>query len=484
MSDLKTKTIKGMFWSFSEIVSLQGINFLVQIFLARLLMPEDFGLIGMITIFIAVSQSLIDSGFTSAIIREKNITNTDYSTVFYFNLVVSIVIYFTLFFSSPLISNFYNEPRLVSIIRILSVVIIINAFGLIQRTILIREIDFKTQTKITFISSVLSGIVAVIFAFLGLGVWALVIRQILMQLIQSLMLINHNKWIPSLSFDINSFKRLFGFGWKILVSGLINTLYQNIYYPIIGKFFSVTDLGFFTNAKKMNDIPSMATSQAVQKVSYPVLSQIQDNEKSLKNGFSKAIRNTTFINFPLMMGLAAIADPLIKFLIGEKWAPSIPYFQILCFAGMLYPLHALNLNILQVKGRSDLFLKLEIIKKIIGIISIIVVLFFGLGIIGLLWAQVFTSIIGFFINSFYSKRMIDYSTRDQIKDIYPIFFASIIMAGITYSLTFFLDVRNIFLLLIQIPVAILVYITLSYIFQIEEVKTIKSILNVRTRSSV
>ena len=484
MSDLKTKTIKGMFWSFSEIVSLQGINFVVQIFLARLLMPEDFGLIGMITIFIAVSQSLIDSGFTSAIIREKNITNTDYSTVFYFNLVVSVVIYFILFFSSPLISNFYNEPRLVSIIRILSVVIIINAFGLIQRTILTREIDFKTQTKITFISSVLSGIVAIILAFLRLGVWALVIRQILMQLIQSLMLINHNKWIPSLSFDINSFKRLFGFGWKILVSGLINTLYQNIYYPIIGKFFSVTDLGFFTNAKKMNDIPSMATSQAVQKVSYPVLSQIQDNEKSLKNGFRKAIRNTTFINFPLMIGLAAIADPLIKLLIGEKWAPSIPYFQILCFTGMLYPLHALNLNILQVKGRSDLFLKLEIIKKIIGIISIIVVLFFGLGIIGLLWAEVFTNIISFFINSFYSKKMIDYSTRDQIKDIYPIFFASIIMAGITYSLTFFLDVRNIFLLLIQIPVAILIYITLSYIFQIEEVKTIKSILNLMTRSSV
>ncbi len=185
-----------------------------------------------------------------------------------------------------------------------------------------------------------------------------------------------------------------------------------------------------------------------------------------------------------MMGLAAIADPLIKLLIGEKWAPSIPYFQILCFTGILYPLHALNLNILQVKGRSDLFLKIEIFKKIIGIISIIVVLFFGLGIIGLLWAQVFTNIISFFINSFYSKKMIDYSTRDQIKDIYPTFFASIIMAGITYSITFFLDVRNIFLLLIQIPVGILVYITLSYIFQIEEVKTIKSILNLRTRSSV
>ena len=484
MRDLKTKTIKGMFWSFSEIVSLQGINFVVQIFLARLLMPEDFGLIGMITIFIAVSQSLIDSGFTSALIREKNVTNTDYSTVFYFNLVVSVVIYFILFFSSPLISNFYNEPRLVSIIRILSVVIIINAFGLIQRTILIRELDFKTQTKITFVSSVLSGIVAIILAFLGLGVWALVIRQILMQLTQSLMLMIHNKWIPSLEFNVISFKHFFGFGWKLLVSGLIDTLYTNIYYPIIGKFFSATDLGFFTNAKKMNDIPSMATSQAVQKVSYPVLSQIQDNEKSLKNSFRKAIKNTTFINFPLMMGLAAIADPLIKLLIGEKWAPSIPYFQILCFTGILYPLHALNLNILQVKGRSDLFLKIEIFKKIIGIISIIVVLFFGLGIIGLLWAQVFTNIISFFINSFYSKRMIGYSSLDQIKDICPTFFASMIMAGVVYSLLFFLHLNNILLLLIQIPVGILVYILLSHVFQIEEVKTIKSLLDLRPHSNV
>ncbi len=483
MSNLKTKTIKGMFWSFSEIVSLQGINFVVQIFLARLLMPEDFGLIGMITIFIAVSQSLIDSGFTSALIREKNVTNTDYSTVFYFNLVVSVVIYFILFFSSPLISNFFNELQLVSILRILSIVIIINAFGLIQRTILIREINFKTQTKITFISSVISGIVAIICAFLGFGVWSLVIRQILMQLVQSLLLIIHNKWIPTLEFNIESFKHFFGLGWKLLVSGLINTLYTNIYYPIIGKFFSATDLGYFTNAKKMNDVPSMATSQAVQKVSYPVLSQIQDNEVTLKNGFRKAIKNTTFINFPLMMGLAAIAEPLIKSLFGEKWAPSIPYFQIMCFAGMLYPLHSLNLNILQVKGRSDLFLKVEIIKKIIGICSIIIILLFGLGITGLLWAEVVTNIISFFINSFYSKKMIGYSTLDQIKDIYPIFFASMIMAGVVYSLLFFLHLNNILLLLIQIPVGILVYILLSHVFQIEEVKTIKSLLDLRPHSN-
>ncbi len=476
MNTLKDKVIKGMVWSFSEIISQQGINFVVQIFLARLLMPEDFGLIGMITIFIAVSQSLIDSGFTTALIREKNVSKSDYSTVFYFNLAISVFIYLILFFSSGVISNFFDEPRLEPIIKVLSTVIIINAFGLIQRTILIRQLNFKAQTKITFISSVVSGIIAIIFAFLGFGVWALVVRNILMQFVQSLMLLLHNKWFPTAGFDFNSFKRLFGFGWKILISGLIDTVYENIYYPIIGRFFSAADLGFFTNAKKLNDIPSRTISQAVSKVSYPTLSQIQDDDLMLKKGFRKILKNITFISFPLMIGLASIADPLIKVLLGEKWIPSISYFQILCFSGMFYSLNALNLNVLQVKGRSDLFLKLEIIKKIIGVASIIIVLFFKLGITGLLWAMVFTSFISYFVNSYYSKQMIGYSTIDQIKDFFTILLASLISGIINYSLIFILEFKDIFLLLIQIPFGISLYLLFSYIFRIEEVESLKNIL--------
>lgn len=307
MNTLKNKTIKGFFWSFSEIISRQGINFLVQIVLARLLVPEDFGLIGMMTIFIAVSQSLIDSGFTSALIREKNPSQSDYSTVFYFNLITSVLIYITLFFSSGFISNFYNEPRLENIIKVLSIVIIINSFGLIQRTILIKEVDFKTQTRITLVSSILSGIGAVVLAFLGFGVWALVFRTLIMQFIQALLLTIHNKWMPNLEFNIDSFKRLFGFGWKLLISGLLNTVYDNIYYLIIGRYFSTANLGYFTNAKKLNDISSRTLSQAVQKVSYPVLSEIQDDEASLRNGFKKVIRASAFINFPIMIVLASIA---------------------------------------------------------------------------------------------------------------------------------------------------------------------------------
>ena len=479
MSPLKNKTIKGMFWSFSEIISSQGINFLVQIVLARLLVPEDFGLIGMMTIFIAVSQSLIDSGFTSALIREKNPSQSDYSTVFYFNLVTSVLIYITLFFSSGLISNFYNEPRLENIIKILSIVIIINSFGLIQRTILTKEVDFKTQTRITLVSSILSGIGAVLLAFLGFGVWALVFRNLIMQFIQALLLTLHNKWRPKLEFNIDSFKRLFGFGWKLLISGLLNTVYDNIYYLIIGRYFSTTSLGYFTNAKKLNDISSRTISQAVQKVSYPVLSEIQDDENLLRNGFKKIIKASTFINFPLMIGLASIADPLIKVVFGEKWIPSIPYFQILCFAGMFYALHAINLNILQVKGRSDLFLKLEIIKKIIGALSIVFVMFFGLGILGLLWAMVFTNLIGFFINSYYSKELINYSSFQQIKDIVPIFFSAIIAGGLNYSLIYLLNFSDLVLLIIQIPFGIMMYLLFSKLFKVNELKIIKELMNLK-----
>ncbi|HPT59819.1 MAG TPA: oligosaccharide flippase family protein, partial [Fervidobacterium sp.] len=312
-------------------------------------------------------------------------------------------------------------------------------------------------------------------ALVGFGTWALVIRTIVGQVIQSVMLVTHNKWIPTLKFDIKSFKELFGFGWKILVSGLLNTIYENIYYPIIGKFFSATALGFFTNAQKMNDVPSKMLTQAVQKVTYPVLSQVQDDEVTLRNGFGKALRLISFVSFPLMLCLAAVGEPLIKVLVGEKWIPSVQYFQILCFSGMLYPIHSLNLNVLQVKGRSDLFLKLEIIKKIIGVVSIVLVLVLGLGISGLLWAQFVTSIISFFINSFYSKEMINYSMFDQIKDMSPIFLAAILAAGVAYSLMYFLHISDILLLLVQLITGLSTYVIACLLFKIDELHEMRDI---------
>jgi len=471
-SSLKKKTISGLFWSSSDLIANQGIRFIIQIALARLLLPEDFGIIGMITVFIAISQSIINSGFSNALIREKDSTQEDYSTVFYFNLSMAVLLYIILFFSAPGISGFFKEPQLVSIIRVLLFVLILNSFGLIQRTILIKKIDFKTQTKISVISSIVSGVIAILFAYLGFRVWSLVIQILLMQFIQSLLLSLSNRWIPSLAFSINSFKRLFGFGWKLLVSGLINTLYQNIYYVIIGRFFSATALGYYTNAQKLRDVASQSITTSVQKVSYPVLSSIQDDNHRLKVGYKKIIKNSVFITFPIMIGLVVIANPLINFLFGINWVASTPYFQVLCFAGMLFPLHAINLNILQVKGRSDLFLGLEIIKKVVGITLIGIVLFLKLGIIGLLWAAVLNSYIAYFINSYFSAELLSYSTKEQIKDIMPIFIVSILMGTLVYFSGTMLLANNLVKLVAQIFIGVVTYIGISRIAKIEELKTV------------
>lgn len=476
-STLKKKTIYGLFWSFSDLIANQGIQFVILVILARLLVPEDFGIIGMITVFIAISQSFIDSGFTNALIREKEPSQEDYSTVFYFNLAMAVLMYIVLFSSAGSISRFFKEPQLISILRVLAIVLIINSFGLIQRTMLTKSINFKTQTKISVISSILSGIIAIIFAYRGFGVWSLVIKTLTMQLIQSILLCIYNSWIPSLVFSIDSFKRLFGFGWKLLVSGLIDTLYNNLYFLIIGKSFSAVELGYYTNAQKLRDTASQSITTSVQKVSYPVLSSIKENEDKLRAAYKKIIKTSVFITFPLMTGLVAVASPLIRLVFGQKWEKCIAYFQILCFVGMLFPLHAINLNILQVKGRSDLFLRLEIIKKVIGLILIAIVLFLEAGINGLLWTAVLSSYIAYFINSYYSAELLSYSTIEQIRDITPVFIASMIMAIVVYSSGGLLPNNNLVQLLVQIIIGVVAYVSICKIGRIEQLSTVSDLLS-------
>lgn len=473
---LKRKTISGLIWTFSDLIMNQGVQFIIQIILARLLLPEDFGMIGMITVFIAVSNSIIDSGFVNALIREKNTTQRDYSTVFYFNLLASIILYYILYCSAPLISTFFNQTSLISILRVLALTLIINSFGLIQRTILTKKIEFKVQTKINVSASILSGLVGIIAAFMGYGVWSLVVRSLSMSLIQSVLLCVYNKWMPSLIFDNSSFKRLFKFGWKLLISGLIDTLYKNVYYLIIGKGFSALQLGYYTNASKLRDTATQSITTAIQKVSYPVLSSIEDNDENLKYAYKKILKNAAFIIFPLIIGLASAAEPLIITLFGQKWIDSIIYFQILCFEGMLYPIHAINLNVLQVKGRSDLFLKLEIIKKTISLMTIGLVLIFKLGIIWLLCGSVLNSFIAYFINTYYTKDLINYPIKEQIKDILPSFIISMLMGTIVYYIGIILPLNNIIVLIIQILMGIIIYILVNKVIKNEELSTIVNLL--------
>lgn len=475
-SSLKRKTIYGLFWSFSDLIANQGIQFVMQVILARLLVPKDFGIIGMITIFIAISQTFIDSGFTNALIREKAPSKEDYSTIFYFNLVMASLMYIILFFSSGPISIFFKESELKYILRVLAIILIINSFGLIQRTILTKSMNFKAQTKINIFSAVVAGIIAVVFAYMGFGVWSLVINTLVNQFIQCLLLCLYNKWLPLFVFNIDSFKRLFAFGWKLLVCELIDKTYNNLYFVIIGKVFSPINLGYYTNAQKLRDAASQPITSVVQKVSYPVLSIIKEDEKKLKSAYVKIIRTSVFITFPLLIGLAAVANPLIRLIFGQKWIQSITYFQILCFAGMIFPLHVINLDILQVKGRSDLFLKLEIIKKVVGLSLIGSVLLLRTGIITLLWVAVLDSYVSYFINSYYSGELLSYSTIEQIRDIAPMFITSITMGIIVYYVGIILPNNNLVKLIIQIIIGIIVYVGISKIGEIEEMRTVYELL--------
>ena len=455
---LKQKTISGLLWSFIDQFANQGISFIVGIILARLLSPREFGLIGMIVVFIAVSESFINSGFSSALIRKKDCTQTDYSTVFFFNLIAGIVFFVILFFSAPAIGEFFNEPELKSIVQVLGFVLILGSLTIIQRTILTKRIDFKLQARISVIASIGSGIIALTMAFTGFGLWSLVAQRLSREAFNSIFLWLWNRWKPMFVFSKHSFKELFGFGSKIMLNGLLDTLYENINSLVIGKFFSAQDLGFYTRSVLFKDIFSTNLNSIIGRVTYPVLSAMQDDKEKLKTNYQKIIRSTMLITFILMLGMVAIAEPLILSLIGEKWRQSIIYLQMLCFAGMLYPLMALNLNMLQVQGRPDLFLKLGIIKKFFALPGIIFGIYIGIEAM-IAW-MIFNSFISYYLNSYYSGEMINYPMKEQIKDISPSFGLATAMTITLYLLGLVISFAPVWKLIIQLTAgALFIFIT-------------------------
>ena len=431
---LKNKTVKGVGWSFIDNLSSSGITFLVGLVLARLLTPAEYGIMAIITIFIAVSNSIVDSGFSNALIRKTDARRVDYNTVFFFNLVVSAVLYVVLFLVSPAISVFFKEPLLIEVMRVIGWVLVINALAIIPRTIFVKEVNFKTQTKVSLIASISSGVVGIGMALAGMGVWSLVAQQLSRQLLNTLFLWIYCKWRPVWEFSMQSFSELFGFGSKLLLSGLLNTVFQEIYSLVIGRCYTAAQLGQYTRANQFNQIFSTNLTTVIQRVSYPVLSSIQDEPERLREGYRKIIKSTMLVSFACMMGMAAVAKPMIVLLIGEKWLPAVGFLQIICFSGMMYPLHAINLNILQVKGRSDLFLRLEVIKKFIAVGPLVLGVLFSIEY--MLWGSVLTSIIAFFLNSYYSADLINYPTKDQLKDILPTFTVSFVTAAAMWGLTF------------------------------------------------
>lgn len=475
---LKQKTITGLLWTFSQQFGVQLINFLVSIILARLLMPADFGLIGMITVFIGIGNSLMDSGLTSSLIRTSEPDQGDYSTVFLINLIGSIVVYSILFVCAPFIAEFYDQPILTNLIRVYTITFIIGAFAGVQRTKLTKEMNFKKQMTIQIPSIVCGGILGISLAFKGFGVWSLVYMNLFQSILSTVQLWIRSGWYPSLIFDKSKFTYHFNFGYKLTLSSLLNTIYDNVYNLIIGKYFSASALGFYTRANSLKQLPIKNISTALNKVTYPLFAQINHDDIKLKMVYSKIMQQVMFWIAPVMVLAAILAQPLFQILFGSKWLPAVPYFQILCFVGILYPLHSYNLNVLKVKGRTDLFLKLEVIKKIYTTIGIACAIPFG--IMGLLIWQVISSIVGLLINTWYTGKLIKYPIIEQLADITPILIISTIVGVVIFVLNSYagslVSLSDFLRVLIFSILYFALYLIISYIANIKSLSEFTQIL--------
>jgi teichuronic acid exporter len=470
---LKHKTAKGLFWGFVEQIGLQVIHFIVGILLARLLSPSDYGMVGMLTVFIAISQAFVNSGFDSALIRKQDRTNVDDSTVFYFNIFVGVFMYLILFVCSPFIASFYDMPELEPLTKVIALPIIINSFNIVQNVHFTTDIDFKTLAKISVAASICSGIVGIALAFGGYGVWALVYSQIARSLTQCVLLWIASKWRPIAVFSMKAFREMFSFGSKLLLSGLIDTIYKNIYPLIIGKFYSAATLGYYSRANGYAQMPSTTATGLIRKVTFPVLCKVQDNDEALISAYRRILRLSTFIIFPIMMGLAALSRPLILCLITDKWEQSILLLQILCFASMWYPVHALNLNLLTVKGRSDLFLKLEVIKKILGVSVLIISVPFG--ITALCIGSVVTSIIALGINTYYTGKLVNFGIWKQLKDMLPSLLLSLFMALLIVITNTFIS-NGWIQIITGLIIGVIFYFGVAILLGSEDLKYMKSLV--------
>lgn len=482
MASLKQQTISGIFWSLLQNVGGKGITFVVMIILARLLTPEIFGLIGMLMIFIQVSQTLVIAGFNQALIQKKDTDEEDYSSVFWINLVISLLMYAILFFAAPYIAVFYEQPVLTDLARALSLVFVINAFSYVQEARLTKEMRFKTLTIIHIPSTVIGGIVSVVMAIMGYGVWSIIALQLVTRFLYAVQIWFYSKWQPLWTYKAEKVKQLFSFGSKLMLSGILNTVFQNIYLVMIGKFFPLSAVGYYQNASNIVKTPSTTFSSALNKVTFSTFSLIQDDDKRLKEGFKKIIQQVLFWLCPAFVLAGVLAEPLFRFVFTEKWLPAVPYFRILCVIGVMMPLHIYNLNIINVKGRSDLFLKLEILKK--GFIVIGLIITVPIGIYAMLIFQAVSSVLMYLVNAYFSGKFINYPIPEQIKDIVPIFLLSGFVGVSVYLLdNLWLNLPDLPRLLLGAFIGVSIYWFLAKQFKIPPYLEFKHIVQTKLRFS-
>lgn len=479
MEKLKNQTFSGLFWTFLENFFAQGFQFLVGIILARILDPSDFGKIGAISVFIVFAQSFTDSGFGNALIRKKEFENDDFSTVFYFNILISSFFYLIFILFSNEIAQYFNDLTLVPLIKTLSSIILINAFGFVQRIVFTRNLEFKIQAKISFISSLISGFLGIFLALNDFGIVSLVVLSISRNIISTILFWYWSFWRPTFTFKFDSLKGLFKFGGKLFVSSLIDSIYKNIFSVFIGKHFSLSDLGFYTRADQFKSIPSENLTSLINRVSFPVLSKLQDDLISLRSAYIKIIRSTMFISFNIMILLSTISKQLVDVLIGPKWSLSAEYLQLLCLVGMLYPLHSLNLNILQVLGKGGMFLKLELIKKILAIPVIMTGYFWGLKM--LIFAMFVHSCVSLFLNSYLSGKLLNYRIISQLKDILPAFIYSVITSIPVYLISLAIDSTVEIILLLQLIFFVVGFFAVGEIVRNKDYVYLKSLISQRVK---
>lgn len=468
---LQQKTVSGILWNFLEIAGNQGLSLLVSFVLARFLLPSDFGLVAMLSIFFALASAIMEAGFLQALIRKKNATATDYSTMFYTNIALGFAAYALLFAAAPFISHFYGEPRLILLTRVIGLVVIPTSFQCIQLVDLSRNLNFKTRFMATLPANLLSAVIAIYLAISGMGVWSLATRMLLLPLLATISLWRLNKYRPIRSFSWDSFRELWGFGSKLLASRFINVFFDNIYVIVIAKFFSAASVGAFFFAQKLRDTLLHNLTVSIQNVTYPALATIQEEDDRLKNAYRKIVRMTTYIIAPTMVFLIILARPLFSTFLHERWLMSATYLEIMCISGLIYPLHAINQNLLQVKGRSDLFLYLEIFKK--G--TVILVLFFTLpnGIMAMVWGQIATSYLNYLPTVYFSNKLAKYTMTEQVKDVAPILLSAFIAGAALILLEnlFQLPVASFGSLLLRVALAAFLYLLSSFLLKLDSQST-------------
>lgn len=460
---LKQKTVKGISWSFVEQVLTRGANFIIGIILARLLSPTDYGLVGMMGIFIAIAQIFIDGGLTNALIREKEASEADYSTVYIVNLTLGVLFYFLLFFTAPIIADFYEQPLLKPLLRVTALILIIGALGAVQGTMLTKRVDFKTKSIISILASLLSGAVGIFCALKGLGPWALIAQTLAATSVFTLLTVILVRWMPRFKFSTDSFKRLFSYSSKLLAASLINAIYSHGYPLVIGKKFTAGDVGLFTRAQQFPTVANETMISTFNRVAYPIFSQIQDDDARLYDVYDRYIQVFCFITFPVLLGLCGCARPLVSLLLTDKWLECVPMMQIMCISLLPIGMVRINTNILYVKGRSDLALRMEIIKKCIMFAVMFISMFFGL--MAMCYGLILNTLIDLYFSSFYTKKIIGFPLTRQLKNVFPYFVVSLVILGEALLCSHFIT-NNLLSILTSLIVCAGTYYLLSRAFKL------------------